>query len=342
MTNEQTKVENKHKVSQWMNTLTRVSPNGLRQALSEIYHPHAQWNGSHPLNENQGVEAIESVFWQPMRQALPDVERWDHLLLAGNYKGNDLVGAVGHLVGTFQNDWLDIPATQGVVYVRYGEYHQIVDGKIATSHVLIDFLDLMRQAGFWPMAPSLGREGRWPGPATQDGVLLHAQDPKRSQKSLELVLSMHQGLVSYDGSPPDRKGLDSMNQVHFWHPNMMWYGPSGIGTTRGLAGFEQYHQVPFLIAFPDRGGIDHYAEIADGDYVGTGGWPSLTATHLGGNWLGLSPTGRPVKMRVMDFYRCEGSFIKENWVPIDIIDVLMQFDVDVFARMRQQFPRKKS
>ena len=342
MENEQRKLQNKTKISQWMQALTTVSPDGLRPTLAEMYHPDAQWKGAHPLNEMQGVEAIESTVWQPIRHALPDLERWDHLILAGNYQGNDLVGAVGHLVGTFQHDWLDIPATHGVVYVRYGEFHHLVEGKIATSHVLVDFLDLMRQVGFWPIAPSLGREGRWPAPATQDGLLFTAQDPKRSQESLELILQMHQGLVSYDGSQPNREGLDSMNQVRFWHPNMMWYGPSGIGSTRGLAGFETYHQVPFLMAFPDRGGINHYAEIGDGDYVGTGGWPSITATHLGGNWLGLSPTGRHVKIRVMDFYRCEGNRIKENWVPFDIIDMLMQFDVDVFARMRQQFRSKKS
>ena len=42
--------------------------------------------------------------------------------------------------------------------------------------------------------------------------------------------------------------------VKHWHPNFMWYGPAGIGTTRGMKGFEDYHQIPFLVAFPDRGG----------------------------------------------------------------------------------------
>ena len=33
--------------------------------------------------------------------------------------------------------------------------------------------------------------------------------------------------------------------------------PGGIGTTRGLQGFVDYHQLPFRIAFPNRRGGNH-------------------------------------------------------------------------------------
>ena len=49
--------------------------------------------------------------------------------------------------------------------------------------------------------------------------------------------------------------------------------------------------------------------------------------------MGLAATGKPVTMRVMDFWRCEGSLLAENWVMIDIPDLLMQMGIDVFARM---------
>ena len=39
-------------------------------------------------------------------------------------------------------------------------------------------------------------------------------------------------------------------------------------------------------------------------------------------------------MRVMDFYYHHEGLIRENWVPIDIIDLLLQMDVDVLGRMR--------
>lgn len=119
----------------------------------------------------------------------------------------------------------------------------------------------------------------------------------------------------------------------------MWYGPAGIGTTRRLSGFEDFHQIPFLVAFPDRSGTDtgHFIRIGDGNFAVTGGWGYLQATHTGGNFLGMPPTGRHVIMRVMDFYRCDEVTIVENWVPMDIPHLLLQMGVDVFGRMRHQF-----
>ncbi len=82
--------------------------------------------------------------------------------------------------------------------------------------------------------------------------------------------------------------------------------------------------------------------IGDGRFSATGGWPSRHMMHLGGGWLGLGATGRPVTMRVMDFYRADQGLIRENWVPIDILDVLLQMDVDVLARVRSQFGRRRA
>jgi predicted ester cyclase len=63
--------------------------------------------------------------------------------------------------------------------------------------------------------------------------------------------------------------------------------------------------------------------------------------HLGGGWLGQAVTGRAITMRVMDFYRADQGMIRENWVPIDILNVLLQLDVDVLARV-QKFLRKRT
>ena len=65
----------------------------------------------------------------------------------------------------------------------------------------------------------------------------------------------------------------------------------------------------------------------------------MRALHAGGDFLGTGTTGREVTMRVMDFYLHHEDLIRENWVPIDIIDLLLQMNVDVFARMRSLFER---
>jgi predicted ester cyclase len=216
----------------------------------------------------------------------------------------------------------------------------IRDGRISQTTSLIDILDVIRQAGFWPVAPSMGVEEMWPGPLTGDGILLADADPAVSAASIAQTLAMHGTLGAYnDELMAGRDGLLAMPQREHWHPRMMWYGPAGIGTTRGLAGFVDDHQLPFRIAFPNRKGGNHYVRIGDGNYSATGGWPSVYATHRGGDFMGLSPTGRDVTMRVMDFYLHHEGLIRENWVPLDIIHLLLQMDVDVFARMRSFFQR---
>jgi hypothetical protein len=39
-------------------------------------------------------------------------------------------------------------------------------------------------------------------------------------------------------------------------------------------------------------------------------------------------------MRVIDFWRREGTLLRENWVFIDQIDLLLQMDVDVMSHLR--------
>ena len=56
----------------------------------------------------------------------------------------------------------------------------------------------------------------------------------------------------------------------------------------------------------------------------------MTMTHAG-PYLGLAPTGRPLTLRVMDFYRCAGGRIKENWVLLDYGDLYRQMGGDIFA-----------
>ncbi len=343
---------NKRVVWSAMNAIAESSPSTLSANLTSIYHPDADWRGSHPWNELRGAEAIERAFWGPLLHAFPDLERRHAIVMGGEYEGRAYVGMVGHLAGSFRRDWLGIPATDQAIYLRYGEFHQMVGGRIVQTTMLLDVLDVIRQAGFWPLAPSLGQEGVWAGPVSTDGLLFSPQDAAESAASLKLTLDMQASLGAYDDSQGQgREGLLNMPQKQYWHPKMMWYGPSGIGTTRGLEGFVDYHQLPFRIAFPrkpnqpqppglGKHGGSHYVRIGDGRYSATGGWPSRHMMHLGGGWLGLGATGRPITMRVMDFYQADQGLIRENWVPIDILNVLLQLDVDVLARVRSQFARR--
>ena len=329
MTDTASHAANKKAVVTNLHEICSTDLNALDAAVANTYADDARLFAFHPVNEHEGPDAIANALWRPIRQAFPDVERRDQIVLAGDYKDASFVGSFSYLQGMFARDFHDVPATHGNAYLRCCEINRVETGKIVEAWVLIDLLDLMHQAGCWPIAVSLGAEGGWRSPATMDGLDLEHVDGDKGAATLDIVKKMHAGLAEFDG-----RDLSSMAHAEYWTPDFMWYGPAGIGTTRGLAGFEAHHQIPFLRAFPDRRLAGHVANIADGNYVLTGGWPSVIATHTGPDWLNTGPTGREIHMRVMDFYRVENGLIAENWVPIDIIDILRQMDIDVLARLR--------
>ena len=297
------------------------------------------WCAAHPINDLAGASAFFSDYWAPIREALPDLEYRPFVRVAGVYDGKtmdgdgsagDWVTATGYLVGTFRNSLFGIPPTHRTLFLRFGELLRVEGRRIREGYVILDFLDAMQQAGVGPLRASLGHPGLVMPPSNMDGLLRPRSSVGESQASLQLVLDMISGLMRFDG-----KSLSSMNQERYWHKDFMWYGPAGIGTSRGMEGFRAHHQGPFLKGFPIRGVDRTKCLVADGAYVATGGWPHMTAVHNGGGWLGLAPTGRKVTMRVMDFWRRDGEKLKENWVSIDVIDLCGQLGLDVFGQMRE-------
>jgi predicted ester cyclase len=322
---------------------------GLEVRIDALAHPDAAWRVSHPMNAMSGVQAVAAQVFGPLRQAMPDLERRDAVFVGGVYQQRSYIAAVGHYCGTMRRDWLGIPATGKAVTLRYGEVYQVDDdGRVLQASLLWDVMDVMRQAGVWPLAPMLGSAELWPSPFTADGLRMEPSDPALSLASLAQTLVMHRTLAEHDDRASlTRESLIAMPQRQHWHPRMMWYGPAGIGATRGLDGFVDGHQLPFRIAFhrPQgtfeevtakraRHGAGHYIRIGDGPYSVTGGWPSVYAMHMGGGFCGLPPTGQPVFMRVMDFYLHHEGLIRENWVPLDMLDLLNQMGFDALKRMR--------
>lgn len=308
-----------------------------KPALAEFFDPNCEWHTFHPINELHGTAEIDAKFWQPLLYAMPDVERRTQLFFAGDFDGRFCGGAGtwvtahGYLTGTFANDWLGIPATGEPLYVRIGEFYRVENNKIVEARVLLDLVDVMRQAGYDVLPASRGLDLLVPGPQNNDGVQLGAQDPALTDNAWHLLDRLINGLSKYK----DTADLKSMNMHSVWYPEMWWYGPCGIGTTRRVEGFQRHHQQPFLHAFPDRVGGHHRSRIAEGNFIASTGWPSVHATHSG-TYLGVPATHKPINMRVADWWRGEGDTLRENWVMIDIPELLLQMGVDLFARMHEQ------
>jgi hypothetical protein len=308
------------------------------EALDQYCASDCQWEIFHPFNSLAHSE-VEEAFWRPLLHSFPDSEFRGACALAGSYEGRDQVSCWGHVIGTFDAAWLGIPPTHGVVMQRWGFNAIVEHGRFTKVYILLDILDVMRQAGWYPLRPMPGSPEQWSFPPYDAGTPPSFVDSEKGRSSLEIVRDMQLGLPPPNAYSQPGKHV-SRHSPH-WHRNMNWYGPAGIGSMRGERGFRDFHGALFLQAFPDRQGIvrdhsgpesgpGHYTRLGDGDYAVTGGWPSIIATHTGSEWLGLPPTGRRVEMRIADWYRLDrDAKIIDNWVMIDVPHILSQMGLDI-------------
>jgi predicted ester cyclase len=321
---------NKTLVARFRRALYDCDAKALPDQLAAVFAPDAVIHLAQPLETLAGVDGLYEHAYAPLLCAIPDLERRDFIVIAGESRGENWVGCAGYYTGVFEYPWLDIPPTQHMIAMRYHEFFRIDDDYIVEMQALWDIPQVMIQAGAWPMMPSLGVEWVIPGPATQDGIITEPYDAERSEASLRLVGDMLTGLKN---SP---QGVEAMQLDRYWHPKMIWYGPAGIGGMRRISGFRNWHQIPFLNGMPDRGGIPNVgAFFADGDYVGFTAFPGMRMTITGDGWLGIAPANQAITMRSLDFWRCENGLIRENWVLVDLLHVYKQIGINVFARMRE-------
>ena len=276
-----------------------------------------------------GPDAVEASFLGPLRRALAGLHRRDILFLGGENvrdEGGTWIAALGHYAGNFRAPLWGIPASGSLAMLRAGEFFRIEEGRATKARIILDLPDLARQGGIdLYEGHRYGTEVTFPAPLTQDGICPEGD----GAESLRIIQGMLGDLHDYDpetmGSP-GQTGTDG-----WWADDMLWWGPAGIGSNFRWDGFVKDHRAPFLHAFPDRRGGNHYCRIGDGDYAAISGWPSMTMTHRA-EYLGVPATGRALTLRVMDFYRCAGGRIAENWVMLDYVDMFAQMGVDLLAR----------
>jgi predicted ester cyclase len=327
--------QNKALIAALRKALYDYSPEGVQQALKATFADDALVQLAFPFETLNGPEALYREAYQPLHAAMPDLERRDTIVIAGpTPEGESWVGCCGYYTGSFVAPWLDIPPTGHQVAMRFHEFYRIVDNKVVEAQALWDIPEVMMQANAWPMAPSLGREWQVPGPATQDGISDTPYDEQQGVKTRQHIVDMLTAMKRH----PVEGGPEVMQMDKFWHPKMNWYGPSGIGTARGIDGFRNWHQIPFLNAMPDRGqyvGEIDYHFFGEREYAAVTGWPDMIQTLDHGGWLGIAPVDKRIEMRSLDFWRIENGLIRENWVMVDLLHMYHQIGVDVFSRLRE-------
>jgi len=321
-----------------LNALMAADDAEFGMLARDLIAANTVWDVSAPLDRLEGRDAVIEGLLRPLRGALSACRRRDEIFIGGRNRrdaGGDWVAAVTHLVGNFEAPLWNIRPSHHLVFLRVGEFYRL-DGppgaeEIVEAKVIVDLPDLMRQAGRRPWVDRLGTEMVWPGPATHDGVL---PATGHGATSLDLVERMIADLHAYDPETKHSRGQTGADGA--WDTHMLWHGPGGVGSNYLWDGFIADHRAPFLQAFPDRRGGNHFCRLGDGNYAAFSGWPSMTMTH-GGRYLDAEPSGRALSLRVMDFYRCDftrhpAGKLAENWVLLDYVDLFAQIGVDLIAQ----------
>lgn len=332
---------NKHTVWDFWQALDDTSPDQIETLAGSVMDANLAWHGPDPINHLDGVAAFSSDFWAPLRHSFPDLKRQTHIFCSGESNGRvdgDItldgklwVSGTGYLNGTFAQDYLTIPATGSEVNIRWGEFYRLEQGKIVEIYCLLDLVDLMQQAGYQVLPPSRGADSTYPAPRANDGILLEAQNEQVSAYSRDhLRRFIFDGLNNYDQAE-----LESMGMADFFHLDVRWYGPGGIGACLSLKEFEDFHQQPWLVAYPDRQVQNLDALIAEGCYSGAPGWSGVKATHAG-PYLDCPATGNAIEFNGLDWWKREGEMYVENWVFVDMIHLFRQFGIDLFERLAEQ------
>ncbi len=304
----------------------------LEQSLSNLISPDAAVHMCHPFGTLTGPDALIEACYKPLLGAFADLERRDMIVMAGTTpEGQDWVGMMGNYMCAFTAPFLDIPPTGHLAHMRYHEFFRIDSGKVVEVQAIWDIPELMMQARAWPMAPQLGAFLCTPAPMSGDGLTISGDGDGAYQH----VVSMLDDLCKHPADPDP----NIMNLEAYWHPRFNWYGPAGIGTARGISGFRNWHQIPFLRAMPDRkldamgALLSHW--VGEGYYVCETGWPNMRLTLSDDGWMGIAPANKEVLLRSLDFWRLENGLIRENWVLVDLLDLYSQVGVDVLGRMRE-------
>jgi len=338
--------KNKAVVWDYWQRMNHAEANQVEGIVKKAFHRNVNWNGPQPINQIRGADALIADFWEPLLHSFPDIKRTVDILMGGVAKDKeDWVSGTGYLTGTFVHDWLGIPATGKKTNIHFGQFFVIRNEKITESYVILDILAVMKQAGFQVLPPALGREGgKIQKPKGGDGVQLTEQDELEGRKTMQLVDEMGNGLMRYVRSR-DLENMNTMEQHNYWHPDFHWMGPTGIGTSHSIEEFQDMHQRPWLMGFGDRGldvdpGGRYMGHHGEGHYSAVGVWDyKFSVQH--GEYQGIPATKKIITIRDFDWYKREGNYLIQNWIPIDMIDIFLQMDVDLFDRMHRQHELRK-
>ena len=313
------------RLTRFQTALDRAAPGAETAAVcADTLTPDFAYRGVRPFYELTGSEALAATVWSPLKAAMTTLQRRPDIHFASHdhQRGDAPIWAVsmGHILGDFTAPWLGVAPTGKAPFVPYVTFARMEGDKIAEMVEFFDLLAVLTQAGRNPYAAQQsGGHFMMPGPKNHDGLGPH--DASETAQTHALTTDMLADLAKSYTSPAD-------HMTRFWHPDMNWFGPAGIGASLGFPGYRRGHTGPFEEKLDTQDIVDWELACAQGRFSAVMWWPCLRMRNIG-DYMGAPANDALAEMRVVDLYRRDGTKIAENWIFIDMLHFLAQQNIDL-------------
>ena len=162
-----------------------------------------------------------------------------------------------------------------------------------------------------------------------NGLLFKKQGVTKGLKTTKIIEQMIKDVLVWKNFDRD-KIIKELKKS--WNEDMIWWGPTGIGSTFTIERYVDQHVQPFREIFIDRTLNKHICRLAEGNFGGFFGWPNLTLTPIK-KFMGMNTKQKPSEMRVIDIYRRDGDKLSENWVFIDFLHFWKLQGIDILNEL---------
>ena len=224
-----------------LNHLISCPESELDARAADCIADGSTWDISSPVGQLIGSDAVLEGLIRPIRRALTSARRRDEIFIGGGNRreaGGHWVAAVTHYVGNFENTLFGISPSDHLAFLAF---RRILSHRRRQDHGSETDRRLHRPdapgRALSPLPQLLGTEMLFPGPATHDGVLPDGKE--RGEATLDVVEGMLRDLHDFD--PVTFTSRDQTGANGYWHEDMLWYGPAGIGSNYRWDGFVKDH-----------------------------------------------------------------------------------------------------
>lgn len=226
----------------------------------------------------------------------------------------------------WQQELLGVPAPKKWIYFRVTDFYAgrklgPSSGQLYYNFMMIDFADLFARVGRPVLPPAALPEGLVLTAAADDGVPAPLSVAAKNQDAVAAKKAAEAALFE------DWAGTRPAPLARWWHSNLTFYGPGGVGVARGADEYRLHVLEPFWGAFENRS-VTPKIFGCEGNYCGAFG--ELRGRHVA-PWLGLKASGKHLTIRFAFHWRVVGGRVQEGWAIFDVPGVFAQLGLDFWA-----------